>query len=74
MSAQAKDGIKLSPYLCQSVKNQRLALPSTFPQNGTRPPQFVVDHLLDIRARLAQIKMLSVGDMEDSGMAQKATG
>ena len=40
-------------------------------QNGT-VPQFVVDHLLDIRARLAQIKMLSVGDMEDSGMAQKA--
>src|ERR1700691_481129 len=41
-------------------------------QNGT-VPQFVVDHLLDIRARLAQIKMLSaksVGDIEDSGMAQ----
>lgn len=40
-------------------------------QNGT-VPQFVVDHLLDIRARLAQIKMLSVEDIEDSGMAQKA--
>src|ERR1700691_6032330 len=41
-------------------------------QNGT-VPQFVVDHLLDIHARLAQIKMLSaksVGDIEDSGMAQ----
>ena len=45
-------------------------------QNGT-VPQFVVNHLLDVHARLAQIKTLSAKsgiswDIEDSEMVQKA--
>ena len=45
-------------------------------QNGT-VTQFVVNHLLDVRARLAQIKTLSAKsgvswDIEDSEMVQKA--